>query len=80
MLSAHADEIGIVVTHIDEKGFLRGSPMWAAACGNVGGQPCPVCQRPDRRRIQGKGALKDLGPDKLYIDIGAESEEGARKW
>ncbi|MGI6147763.1 MAG: M42 family metallopeptidase [Firmicutes bacterium] len=79
MFSAHADEIGIVVTHIDEKGFLRFT--------NVGGLHVETLVGSRVRFASGligvvyreKGELKDLALDKLYIDIGAESEEGARE-
>jgi len=77
MFSAYADEIGIVITHIDEKGFLRFS--------NVGGL-APETFIGNRVRFENgtigvvyreKGDLKDLSLDKLYIDIGAESKEEA---
>lgn len=76
MVAAHADEIGVIVTHIDEKGFLRFAPV-----GGVHIQELP------HRRIQFKSGLigvigveklekqTDLKLDKLYIDIGASSRE-----
>lgn len=77
MFAAHTDEIGVVVTHIDDKGFLR--------FGNVGGVGVSTLVG-NRVRFAGgtigviyqeKGSWKDLTLDKLYIDIGAESKEEA---
>ncbi|NLM25640.1 MAG: M42 family metallopeptidase [Firmicutes bacterium] len=79
MFSAHADEIGVVVTFIDKNGFLRFS--------NVGGLN-PLTLLGNRVRFQNgtigvigkeKGELKDLAIDKMYIDIGAESEKEAKE-
>ncbi|HHT36840.1 MAG TPA: M42 family metallopeptidase [Firmicutes bacterium] len=79
MFSAHADEIGVIVTYIDENGFLRFS--------NVGGLN-PLTLLGNRVRFANgvvgvvgreKGDLKDLAIDKMYIDIGAESEKEARE-
>src|SRR5690606_25419570 len=78
MFSAHADEIGVVITYIDEDGFLRFS--------NVGGLN-PLTLLGNRVRFANgvigmigreKGELKDLSIDKMYIDIGAESQEEAQ--
>lgn len=81
MLAAHMDEIGVMVTHIDEKGFLR----FAA----VGGVYVFNCINRGVRFENGtagvisyesKGAAKDASIDKLYIDIGAKSaDEAAQK-
>jgi endoglucanase len=81
MLGAHMDEIGIVVTHIDEKGFLRFS--------NVGGvNPLKIL---GHRVIFANGTVGTFGEekresikdepriDKMYIDIGARDKESARK-
>lgn len=79
MLAAHTDEIGLVVTFIDDQGFLR-----FASVGGVGLAPLVG----NRVRFAGgaigviyqeKGAWKDLTMDKLYIDIGAETKEEAQK-
>jgi len=79
MFAAHTDEIGVVITHIDDKGFLR--------FGNVGGVGVPTLVG-NRVRFAGgavgaiyqeKGSWKELTIDKLYIDIGAESKEDALK-
>lgn len=79
MFAAHTDEIGLVVTHIDDKGFLR--------FGNVGGVGISTLVG-NRVRFAGgalgaiyqeKGDWKELTLDKLYIDIGAETKEEAQK-
>lgn len=79
MFAAHTDEIGLVVTHIDDKGFLR--------FGNVGGVGISTLVG-NRVRFAGgaigviyqeKGSWKELTLDKLYIDIGATDKEDALK-
>lgn len=77
--AAHMDEIGVIVTAIDEQGFLRFS--------NVGGIR-PHRLYAQRVRFQNGtmgviGAekiddLKQLTLEKLYIDIGATSAEEAK--
>jgi len=79
MLAAHMDEIGLIVSHIDEKGFLR--------FGTVGGVS-PLLAL-GKRVVFGNGTtgvvwyeeslenMKDAKPDKMYIDIGARSREQA---
>lgn len=81
MLAAHMDEIGIIVTFIDDQGFLRFS--------NIGGvSPYNSLYQ----RVQfGNGTvgvigyeekleeMKNLKLDKMYIDIGARSREEAEK-
>lgn len=79
MLAAHMDEIGVVVSHVDQKGFLR--------FGRVGG----VCRQTligGRVRFvdglrgvigaEAKGIQGDLPRlDQLFIDVGASSKETA---
>lgn len=79
MLAAHMDQIGIIVTFIDDKGFLR--------FGNIGGLRPQVIlgQRVIfENGITGViwyeekiGDMKNLKLDKMYIDIGATSKEKA---
>ncbi|MGE5577461.1 MAG: M42 family metallopeptidase [Syntrophothermus sp.] len=78
MLSAHMDEIGVVVTHIDEKGFLRFAPVGSLDPHRL----------PGARVAFANGAigvigleklkeLKDLKFARLFIDIGATDRAGA---
>ncbi len=78
MLAAHMDEIGVAVTFIDEKGFLRFS--------NIGGV---YVKRLLNRRVRfANGTVgvidteeenKELKMSKMFIDIGAASKEEAEK-
>jgi len=81
MLAAHMDEIGLIVTTIDEKGFLR--------FGTVGGVS-PVIALGQRVVFENGTTgvvwyeesmenMKDARPDKMYIDVGAKSREEAMK-
>lgn len=80
MLAGHMDEIGIIVTHIDEDGFLRFS--------NVGGVSPHVLT--GQRVVFGNGQvgsigtekvekIEDLRHEKMFIDIGARSRDEARQ-
>ena len=76
MLAAHMDEIGLMVTHIDENGFLRFAP--------IGGlNPITLT---GGRVIFGNGAIGVIGVEKrqdrakaptleqLYLDVGAKDK------
>jgi len=78
MLAAHMDEIGLVVSHVDERGFLRFQPL--------GGVPTRTLVGGRVRFANGlRGAIgaeeKGLGQndlprfDQLFIDVGARSKE-----
>ena len=77
MLAAHMDEIGIVVTHVDKRGFLR--------FGSVGGVRLLPLLGGRVRFANGtigvfgvektEDANKVPGMDKFYIDVGAKSPE-----
>jgi len=77
MLAAHMDEIGVIVTHVDQKGFLR--------FGAVGGlRPLVLI---GSRVLFANGVTGTIGVekldspnkvpplDKLYIDVGAVSKD-----
>ena len=80
MIAAHMDEIGVIVTHIDEKGFVRFS--------NIGGiSPFMLI---GQRVVFANGTvgafgmeklddMKDLKLNKMFIDIGAKDEASARE-
>ncbi len=81
MLAGHMDQIGLMVTHIDEKGFL-----WFSAVGGIGG----FTSLHDRV-IFSNGTVGVIGCermddqtkmrlDNMYIDIGAKDEADARKY
>lgn len=79
MLAAHMDEIGLMVTHIDEKGFLRFT--------NIGGHGVMVLVGTRVQFANGTiGVLanehlediKELKLEKMYIDIGSKNEAEAK--
>jgi len=80
MLAAHMDEIGIVVSHIDEEGFLR--------FNRVGGLYTMTLVSQRVRFASGQIGVIGLEPiqskneaslTKMYIDIGAGNREEAEK-
>lgn len=79
MFAAHMDSIGFIITHIDEKGFLR--------FGKLGGLHAPdILSTPVRFKngtrgivcLDNKVAAKDMTLEDLYIDIGAKDAEEVR--
>jgi len=82
MLAAHMDEIGFIVTHIDENGFLRFAAMGGVRPANAqfrqvefenGTRGVIGCEQ---RTVENAGQIT---MDKLFIDIGADSAEEAAK-
>lgn len=81
MVAAHMDEIGIMVTHIDDKGFLRFSNLgWVYSYYSLG------------QRVKFNNGtvgavfyeeklddMRNLKLPKMYIDIGAKNKEDALK-
>jgi tetrahedral aminopeptidase len=76
MLSGHMDEIGIIVTHVDDHGFVRFAPL--------GGVFPSYCLGGRVRFINGtEGVIgsekpvrnKTLELDKMILDVGATSRE-----
>ncbi len=75
MFAAHMDSIGVIVTHIEEKGFLR--------FGNLGGiAPHHLLHTTLRFKNGIRGVVGAEGEGKtlsdLYIDIGAKDEDEAK--
>ncbi len=81
MLAAHLDEIGIMITHINEEGFLRFTP--------IGGVKKEII--PHENFIFANGIVGTVGVEEtnsndekikfedMYLDIGAESREKAEE-
>lgn len=86
MLAAHMDEVGVIVTHIDDKGYLKfttvGGITPAVLAGRTvrfeNGTVGVLGIRPIHLTDKGEeGNLPDT--DRMYIDIGADSREEAEK-
>lgn len=77
MVAAHMDEIGLIVTHVDDKGFLR----FARIGGVLPGTPLGARVRFGNGAIGvighegGMDAKADGDWDKLFVDVGATSRE-----
>ncbi len=79
MLAAHMDEIGIIVTHVDEKGFLRFAPVGGVrpltllggrvsfADGTIGTIGMEKREPEEEKKIP--------SIDKLYLDVGAVDKD-----
>lgn len=79
MLAAHMDEIGVMVTFVDDKGFLRFAPVGGLYVKDLSG----------RRVIFKNGTVGVVGLEetagertikKMFIDIGAKDKEDALKY
>ena len=80
MLCAHMDEIGFLVTYIEDSGFIRVNPIgginWVAAAYSevTFGSGLKGILVPEA-----SAAPAELGPDKCYIDIGAKDKKEAER-
>ena len=84
LLMGHIDEIGFLVTHIDERGMIKVMKNGGVRTGLYVGSPVQIIHR--GQKVSGVVAVEDslLKADKvdaadLTIDIGASSEEQARE-
>ena len=90
MISAHMDEVGFMVTHVDDEGYIH-------FCNLGGIDPRVICGRrvtfgDETRKISGIVASKAIHQqsdserheatpvDKMYVDIGAKDKEDAEKY
>jgi endoglucanase len=81
MLASHMDEVGIIITFIDDKGFLRFSNIGGILPHHslyqkvvfANGVQGAVCYE---EKIEN---MKDLKFSKMYIDIGASTKKEAEK-
>jgi len=78
MFAAHTDEIGVVITYIDDHGFLRFAPIGGVGISTLVGNRVRFANGTIGVVYQeGKAEWKELTLDKLFIDIGAASREEA---
>jgi len=79
MLAAHMDEIGVIVTHVDAKGFLRFAPVGGVRpLALVGGRVVFVDGTVGAfgmEKLEPSEENKIPGLDKLYLDVGATGKE-----
>lgn len=81
MFAAHMDEIGLMITHIDEKGFLRFTNVGGLFPTNLLNQR--VLLSNGMIGVIGEDERKDfreISPiDKLFIDVGMKNKKEAEK-
>lgn len=76
MLTAHADEIGVIVTYIDDNGFLRFAPVGGVRAMNCVGRAVHFTNgTAGVISFENKSAPDHL--DKFYLDIGAKDRAEA---
>jgi len=79
MISAHIDEIGLMVTHVDENGFARFMPI-----GGINPMTCTGGRVIFMNGTRGVIGIERLGKDeqpvpaKFYIDTGATSKADSK--
>ena len=90
MISAHMDEVGMMITHIEDNGVLRFAEIGGINTSVLAGRRVTVYGH-DEKKINGVVATKavhlqtpeeresPLTYDKLYIDIGANSRSEAEE-
>lgn len=80
MFAAHMDEIGIIATAVDEKGFIRFSSVGGLNLRNLVNLRVRFANGTEGVIGAQEEAFKDKPAlDKLYIDIGADSQKEAEK-
>ena len=85
LLDAHMDEIGVVVTNIDDNGFLRIDMVGGVSPYTILNSKIRFGNIVGIVGIEGetvndmKNNLKELSFDKLFVDIGVKSKEEAEK-
>lgn len=81
MVTAHTDEIGLIVTNVEESGFLRFAPIGGIDAYRLINKRVTFSNN-TVGVISYHGSIdikKDLNFSKMYIDIGAGSREEAEK-
>ena len=78
MICAHMDEIGFMITYIDDAGFLRFAPIGGIAKHNTINTPVEFINGVKGKiSYQNKENPSSINFDKMYIDIGASEKSEA---
>ena len=79
LFAAHMDSIGLIITHIDEHGFLRFGPVGGLSAHEVLGAPVRFANGVKGVvALEGKVEAKEMKLEHLYVDIGARDEKEAK--
>ena len=89
MLAGHIDEIGLMITHIDDKGFIYTAQIGGMDTGLLTGQRVRIItQKGEVFGVIGRKAIHQMTPeerkknvemDNIWIDIGADNKKAAEK-
>lgn len=88
LFSAHMDEVGFIITHIEDSGLLRFSAVGGIDSRVILGKSVEiggarlygVIGAKALHHLEEKEKEEPLSPDKLYIDIGAPDKADAQKY
>jgi tetrahedral aminopeptidase len=84
MIAAHMDEIGFIVTHIDDKGFVRFTPLGGFDPKTLTAQRVIVHGKKDLIGVMGSKPIHVMSPEErnkvvqlheYFIDLGMKKEE-----
>jgi len=89
LLAGHMDELGFLITHIDDKGFVYFQPIGGHDRLMIPGRRVTIlAKESDVRGVTGKRAIHLMNPDdrkkipqihEMWIDIGASSKKEAEE-
>mgnify|MGYP006276918001 FL=1 len=80
MFAAHMDQIALMITHIDEDGFLRFTNVGGVGHNFLPGTPVVFADGTlGTIGVEKLDKISELEMNKLYIDIGADSQKEAEK-
>ncbi|MEN2984473.1 MAG: M42 family metallopeptidase [Dictyoglomaceae bacterium] len=85
LLDAHMDEIGVVATYIDDKGFIRIEPVGGISPYNLLGSTISFPNVKGIVGVEGETQedltknIRELNFDKIFVDIGVGDKERAEE-
>jgi putative aminopeptidase FrvX len=92
MLDAHMDEVGVMVRHIEDNGFIRFAKLGGWDDRIFPGLPVTLRARKNNTRVSGvigmvpphltkeEDRKKQITSDDLFIDVGADSKAMVEDW